>query len=89
MAARQSSGPVLKLDQLVVRYPAATSNTLAGLTLSLNPGERLALVGPSGCGKSTVARAVLQLLPQGSNCSGGLELCGQDPRALRRGALRR
>ena len=88
MAARQSSGPVLKLDQLVVRYPAATSNTLAGLTLSLNPGERLALVGPSGCGKSTVARAVLQLLPQGSNCSGGLELCGQDPRALRRGALR-
>jgi len=88
MAARQSSGPVLKLDQLVVRYPAATSDTLAGLTLSLNPGERLALVGPSGCGKSTVARAVLQLLPQGSNCSGGLELCGQDPRALRRGALR-
>ena len=88
MAARQSSGPVLKLDQLVVRYPAATSDTLAGLTLSLNPGERLALVGPSGCGKSTVARAVLQLLPQGSNCSGGLELCGEDPRALRRGALR-
>ena len=88
MAARQSSEPVLELDQLVVRYPAATSDTLAGLTLSLNPGERLALVGPSGCGKSTVARAVLQLLPQGSNCSGGLELCGEDPRALRRGALR-
>jgi peptide/nickel transport system ATP-binding protein len=88
MAARQTSEPVLKLDQLVVSYPAATSDTLAGLTLSLNPGERLALVGPSGCGKSTVARAVLQLLPQGSSCSGGLELCGQDPRSLRRGALR-
>jgi peptide/nickel transport system ATP-binding protein len=89
MAARQSSGPVLKLDQLQVRYPEASSDTLAGLTLTLNPGERLALVGPSGCGKSTVARAVLQLLPQGSLCRGGLELCGQDPRALRRGALRR
>ena len=89
MAARQSSGPVLKLDQLQVRYPEAGSDTLAGLTLTLNPGERLALVGPSGCGKSTVARAVLQLLPQGSRCLGGLELCGQDPRALRRGALRR
>ena len=88
MAARQSSEPVLKLDQLVVRYPAATSDTLAGLTLTLNAGERLALVGPSGCGKSTVARAVLQLLPLGSSCSGGLELGGKDPRALRRGALR-
>ena len=89
MAARQTSGPVLQLDQLVVRYPAAANDTLAGLTLSLNPGERLALVGPSGCGKSTVARAVLQLLPSGSLCRGGLQLCGQDPRHLRRGALRR
>jgi len=89
MAARQSSGPVLKLDHLRVRYPEANSDTLAGLTLKLNPGERLALVGPSGCGKSTVARAVLQLLPQGSLSQGGLELCGKDPRALRRGALRR
>ena len=89
MAARQTSGPVLQLDQLVVRYPAAANDTLAGLTLSLNPGERLALVGPSGCGKSTVARAVLQLLPQASLCSGGLQLCGEDPRRLRRGALRR
>ena len=89
MAARQHSGPVLVLDQLVVRYPGADSSTLAGLDLSLNPGERLALVGPSGCGKSTVARAVLQLLPQGSQCSGGLSLCGQDPRQLRRRKLRR
>jgi peptide/nickel transport system ATP-binding protein len=48
----------------------------------------LALVGPSGCGKSTLARAVLQLLPPGSQCSGGLELAGRDPRQLRRGALR-
>jgi peptide/nickel transport system ATP-binding protein len=46
-------------------------------------------VGPSGCGKSTVARAVLQLLPSGSLCHGGLQLCGQDPRQLRRGGLRR
>ena len=27
-------------------------------------------------------------LPQGSRCEGGLELCGQDPRRLRRAALR-
>ena len=89
MTPRRRSGPVLSLEQLAVRYPGADHNTLDGLDLRLAPGERLALVGPSGCGKSTVARAVLQLLPQGSRCSGGLELCGQDPRQLRRQALRR
>ena len=81
--------PVLSLQQLVVRYPGAAAATLDGLDLSLAAGERLALVGPSGCGKSTVARAVLQLLPAGSQCSGELRLQGQDPRTLRRGALRR
>jgi peptide/nickel transport system ATP-binding protein len=90
-AAVSESRPeaVLQLQQLVVRYPGVTQPTLDGLDLRLAAGERLALVGPSGCGKSTVARTVLQLLPAGSQCSGGLELLGQDPRQLRRGALRR
>ncbi|MEY4431096.1 MAG: hypothetical protein RLZZ533_1032 [Cyanobacteriota bacterium] len=88
MTPRRRSGPVLHLQQLRVRYPGAELSTLDGLDLRLGAGERLALVGPSGCGKSTVARAVLQLLPQGSRCEGELELCGQDPRRLRRAALR-
>ena len=82
-------GPVLDLQQLLVRYPGAAAPTLDGLDLSLAAGDSLALVGPSGCGKSTVARAVLQLLPAGSRCEGGLLLAGQDPRRLRRGPLRR
>ena len=81
--------PVLVLRELLVRYPGAAEPTLNSLSLSLQPGETLALVGPSGCGKSTVARAVQQLLPSGSQCSGGLEIAGVDPRTLRRGALRR
>jgi peptide/nickel transport system ATP-binding protein len=71
-----------------VRYPGAAAPTLDGLSLTLHRGDRLALVGPSGCGKSTVARAVLQLLPQGSRCAGELELTGHDPRGLSRAALR-
>ena len=81
--------PVLLLQDLTVRYPLAEHYTLDGLALTLHPGESLALVGPSGCGKSTVARAVLQLLPEGSQCSGSLQLAGQDPRQLSRQALRR
>ena len=81
--------PVLQLEDLVVAYPGSADPTLDGLTLSLQRGERLALVGPSGCGKSTVARAVLGLLPEGSSSHGRLELMGSDPRRLRRGALNR
>ena len=87
-----TNGPapaILRLKQLVVHYPGSAVATLNGLDLVLQPGERLALVGPSGCGKSTVARAVLQLLPPGSRCEGGLELAGQDPRRLRQRDLRR
>ena len=85
----RGDAPVLELRQLQVRYPGAERPTLDGLDLTLHPGERLALVGPSGCGKSTVARAVLQLLPPGSSCEGGLQLTGQDPRLLSRAELRR
>jgi len=80
--------PVLELEQLRLRYPGSESWTLDGLNLSLEPGETLALVGSSGCGKSTVARAVMQLLPQGTVCEGRLALTGQDPRQLRRPQLR-
>ena len=87
--AMENPNAVLALRDLVVHYPGAATATLDGLTLELKPGQRLALVGPSGCGKSTVARAVLQLLPPGSRCEGGLSLCGSDPRTLERAALRR
>ena len=86
---QRGEGPVLRLSDLHVAYPGSSEPTLAGLDLSLERGQSLALVGPSGCGKSTVARAVLQLLPAGSRCEGGLELAGRDPRRLDRGALRR
>ncbi len=81
--------PVLWLEGLEVRYPGAGRSTLDGFDLQLGAADRLALVGPSGCGKSTVARAVLQLLPPGSHCSGGLRLAGRDPRSLSPAALRR
>ena len=81
--------PVLELKQLRLRYPGSDRWTLDGLDLQLHPGEKLALVGASGCGKSTVARAVLQLLPPGSECSGNLLLTGHDPRDLDRPSLRR
>lgn len=58
---------------------------LESLSLSVAPGERLALTGPSACGKSTVLELILDLrVPE----SGQLEFDGVDYRDIRIDALR-
>ncbi|AIQ96373.1 Cell division transporter [Prochlorococcus sp. MIT 0801] len=50
-------------------------------------GESLALVGSSGCGKSTVARAIIQLLPNGCVCDGEIFLNGKNVLKLEEDSL--
>lgn len=50
------TGPVtLKVRDLHYRYPGSQREVLKGLTLTIKPGERLAILGRSGSGKSTLA----------------------------------
>ena len=45
----------VSLEKVEFEYPARPNvPVLQGLSLSVKPGQTLALVGPSGCGKSTV-----------------------------------
>jgi len=53
-----ASDPDVVLDGIAVAYAGAQSPALAGCSLTVNPGERLALVGESGAGKSTLLSVI-------------------------------
>jgi glutathione transport system ATP-binding protein len=65
---RRDVAPVLELEGLTTRFDVRRGFRLAGrihaaeaVSLSVQPGETLALVGESGCGKSTTGRSVIRL----------------------------
>ena len=73
-----SSKEVLKINKLNAIYPNTLYYVLRGFHLNINCGDRHALVGSSGCGKSTVAKAVMQLLPNGCVCEVEIVLNGKN-----------
>lgn len=44
-------------------YPGATEATLNGVSFTIRPGEKVAVLGRIGSGKSTIARIILGLYP--------------------------
>jgi ATP-binding cassette, subfamily C, bacterial CydC len=60
--------PALQLDDVLFRYAPGRAPVLAGLKLTVEPGERVALVGASGSGKSTLLAMVAGLVEPTSGC---------------------
>ncbi len=72
---------VLEISDLQVHFPTARGPVKAvdGVSLTLQPGERLGLIGESGSGKSTIALAVMRLIkPPGEIVGGQILLDGTD-----------
>jgi phosphonate transport system ATP-binding protein len=68
---------VVSLHGVTVRRGGTTA--LAGISLTIRSGERVALVGPSGAGKSTLLHVINGSIPP---TSGRVEVFGADPSSL-------
>ncbi len=55
------SGPEIVFDNVCYRYEGADEDTIHGLTLTIKPCEKIALVGPNGAGKTTLVKLLCGL----------------------------
>lgn len=55
--------PVLKIEDLVVVRAKKAPPVLNGVSLSVERGEKVAILGPSGAGKTTLFRAINGFVP--------------------------
>jgi thiol reductant ABC exporter CydD subunit len=75
----------LNIEGLRIAYPGRGGPAVDDLSLSVDPGEVLALAGPSGCGKSSLLSVLLGFLvpTRGRVRVGDVDLIELDPDAWR------
>lgn len=75
----------ITLDDVTYRYPEARRDALQRVSLTIDPGQRVAIVGPSGAGKSTLAKLLVRFLDP---TSGTVFVDDHDLRSVTLGSLR-
>ena len=71
----------LKLECVSFRYPGAAADTIHDLSMTVRPGEKLAIVGLNGAGKTTLVKLLCGLLDP---TQGAVLLNGKDIRTFNR-----
>jgi thiol reductant ABC exporter CydD subunit len=75
----------LVIDRVCYTYPSGDAPALHDASLTVHPGEVVALTGPSGCGKSTLLSIVLGFIRPDAGVvrAGAVDVTGLDPDAWR------
>ena len=76
----------VSFEGVTFAYPTRREiDALAGFSISIEPGEHVAIVGPSGAGKTTVFQLILRFYdPQAGHIAvDGVDLMRADPEAVR------
>ncbi|MFA5896414.1 MAG: ABC transporter ATP-binding protein [Thermoplasmata archaeon] len=71
---------LLEVEGLTVTYASRDGPIAAvrDLDLVLERGQTLGLIGESGCGKSTLGKAILRILPEGTQVEGFIRFDGKN-----------
>ena len=85
MNTEERKAGVLALELAGVTAGYGQEPVLKNISLSVQEGQRLAVLGRNGSGKTTLLRVIAGLLP----CSGRVRICGADMRDLKREELAR
>ncbi|MCD1286647.1 MULTISPECIES: ABC transporter ATP-binding protein [unclassified Brevibacterium] len=86
-----AAGSILDIDGLDVTFSTDGGDVHAvkDVSLSVTPGEVLAIVGESGSGKTVTARSILGLLPETAQRSGAVIVSGKDVLSVSADQLRK
>ncbi len=66
----------IEIRNVTYRYKGATRDALSNVSITINPGEHVALVGPSGSGKTTLAELIVRFfdVTEGEILIGGVNV---------------
>lgn len=83
---RSPLGGRIELEHVDFRYDPYSAQVLHDITVSIEPGARVAIVGATGTGKTTLAMLLIGLYPptNGKIRIDGADIATVDPLALRR-----
>ena len=78
--------PLVQIEDLNIQFTGSKKpvQAVSGVSLSVRPGEAVALIGESGSGKSVTLRTLLRLHPERkTSMQGKVQVAGHDVLALR------
>ncbi len=59
--SKGTTPPTIQFDNVTFAYPNSQKNIISGFNLTINSGEKVAIVGPNGAGKTTLAKLIARI----------------------------